>query len=108
MLGDDRLDDDAEELVRLDAASARAQLAALDVRAAAGGYVSPLDVARQHARLGEADAAVARFDQAMADRAPGLAMLDVDRAWDPMRADPRFLALRLRVGLPRAPSGASR
>ena len=103
-----RLDDDAEELARLDGASARAQLAALDARAAAGGYVSPLDIARQHARLGEADAAVARFDQAMADRAPGLAMLDVDRAWDPMRADPRFLALRLRVGLPRAPSGASR
>ena len=108
VLDGDRLDDEAEELVRLDGASARAQLAGLDARAAAGGYVSPLDVARQHARLGEADAAVARFDQAMADRAPGLAMLDVDRAWDPMRADPRFLALRLQVGLPRAPSGASR
>ena len=108
VLDGERLDDEADELRRLDRASAVAQLAAFDERAAAGGYVSPLDVARQFARLGNVDAAAARFDAAMADRAPGLTMLDVDRAWDRMRADPRFLALRLRVGLPRAPSGATR
>lgn len=108
VLGDERLDDDADELRRLDRASALAQLAALDARAAAGRYASPLDVARQLARLGDRDAAVARFDEAIADRAPGLAMLDVDRAWDSMRDDPRFTVLRLRVGLPPAPFGASR
>ena len=108
VLAGDRLDDAADELRRLDRAGAVAQLAAFDERAAAGSYVSPLDVARQFARLGNVESAAARFDAAMADRAPGLTMLDVDRAWDPMRADPRFLALRLRVGLPRAPSGAIR
>ncbi len=108
VLDGERLADDADELRRLDRASALAQLAAFDERAAAGSYVSPLDVARQFARLGNFESAAARFDAAMADRAPGLTMLDVDRAWDPMRADPRFLALRLRVGLPRAPSGATR
>ena len=108
VLDGERLAEDADELRRLDRASALAQLAAFDERAAAGSYVSPLDVARQFARLGNLESAAARFDAAMADRAPGLTMLDVDRAWDPMRADPRFLALRLRVGLPRAPSGATR
>jgi len=105
VMADERLTDDAAELRRLDVASARAQLAALADRAAAGGYVSPIDVARQHARLGEADKAVALFDAAIADRAPGLVMLDVDRAWDTMRGDPRFKALSSRVGLLHPPSG---
>jgi hypothetical protein len=67
--------------------------------------VSPADVARQHARLGAHDEAAALFVQAVADRAPGLVMLDVDRAWDTMRNDPRFTALRSRVGLPSHHSG---
>jgi eukaryotic-like serine/threonine-protein kinase len=108
VMADERLTDDAAELRRLDVASARAQLAALADRAAAGGYVSPIDVARQHARLGETEQAVALFDQAVADRAPGLVMLDVDRAWDTMRGDPRFKALSSRVGLPYPPFGERR
>jgi len=96
------------ELARLDARSAQAQLAALDRRAQEGVYASPIDLARQHARLGRPDEAAALFEVAVADRAPGLAMLDVDRAWDKMRDDPRFTALRLRVGLPSSPSGDSR
>jgi hypothetical protein len=61
--------------------------------------VSPLDIARQHARLRRPDEAAGLFDRAVADRAPGLTMLDVDRAWDSMRSDARFRALRKRVRL---------
>ncbi|MBK5299082.1 MAG: protein kinase [Vicinamibacteria bacterium] len=88
-----------EELDRIDAKSALSQLALFAVRAKAGAYVSPLDIARQHARLGQADAAASLFDEAVADRAPGLTMLGVDRAWDLVRGDARFRALHARVGL---------
>ena len=105
ILADHRGGDHKAELARLDEAAARFELAALADRAAAGAYVSPADVARQHARLGAHDEAAALFVQAVADRAPGLVMLDVDRAWDTMRNDPRFTALRSRVGLPSHHSG---
>jgi len=96
----DALDQPAEELARLDRLSAEAELGALRARAFEGRYVSPLDAARQYARRGDYDAAARQFESALADRAPGLTMLDVDRAWDGMRADPRFRQLRERVGLP--------
>jgi serine/threonine protein kinase len=89
----------AEELRRLDARSARAELQALVGRERAGGYVSPLDLARQHARLGEYEAAEALFDRALADRSPGLTMLNVDAVWAGMRGGARFSALRERVRL---------
>ena len=40
------------------------------------------------------------LDAAIVDRAPGLVFLKVDRAWDAIRGDPRFLAAIRRVGLP--------
>jgi len=92
-------DDAATEWARMETANATAQLAALDARLAVGLYASPLDVARQHARLGRPDAAAGWFERSVADRVPGLTMLDVDTAWNGMRTDSRFLALRARVGL---------
>jgi tetratricopeptide (TPR) repeat protein len=94
------VDDAEQELRRLDRLSADAELAALRARAVEGRYVSPLDAARQYARRGDTDAAARQFAAALADRAPGLTMLDVDHAWDGMRADTRFQDLRARVGLP--------
>jgi serine/threonine-protein kinase len=83
----------------IDQASARAQLAGLEERAA-GAYASPLDFARVHAVLGDT-AEVFRFmDAAFVDRAPGLVFLNVDRAWRAVRDDPRFAAAVRRVGLP--------
>jgi len=63
-------------------------------------YVSPLDFARAHARLGNREEAFGYFDQAFADRAPGLVFLKVDPAWDLIRDDPRFAQAVRRVGLP--------
>lgn len=90
---------DADELRRLDRAGAEAELRLLDTRARSGGYVSPLDVARQQARLGDHAAAARLLDAALADRAPGLALLDVDPAWAGMRVEASFQAIRARVGL---------
>ena len=67
---------------------------------AATGYVSPLDFARAHARLGNREEAFSYFERAFADRAPGLVLLKVDPAWDNVRDDPRFAAAVRRVGLP--------
>jgi TolB-like protein len=63
-------------------------------------YTSPLDFARTHAQLGETEEAFSYFDAAFADREPSLVFLKVERVWDAMRGDPRFVAAVRRVGLP--------
>jgi len=63
-------------------------------------YASPIDFARAYAQLEEADHAFDYLDQALAQRSPGLVFLNVDRAWDSIRADPRFGDAVRRVGLP--------
>jgi hypothetical protein len=62
--------------------------------------VSPLDFARAHAQLGDRDLTFKYLDAAFVDRSPGLIFLNVDRAWDAVRGDPRFEAAVRRVGLP--------
>ncbi len=63
-------------------------------------YASPLDFARAFAQLGEHDSTFEYLDQALAEGSPGLVFLNVDRAWDAVRADPRFAAVVKRVGFP--------
>jgi serine/threonine-protein kinase len=63
-------------------------------------YVSPIDFARAYAQLEDAERAFAYLDQACAERSPGLVFLNVDRAWDSIRADPRFATKVKEVGLP--------
>jgi TolB-like protein/tRNA A-37 threonylcarbamoyl transferase component Bud32 len=84
---------------RIDAAWVRLQLDTLKERQVTK-YVSPLDFARAYAQLGEKELAFRYLDEAFVDRSPGLVFLKVDRAWDAVRADPRFLAAVERVGLP--------
>jgi len=62
-------------------------------------YVSPLELARLAAMAGESDRAVTSLEAALAERSPGLIFLNVDRAWDGIRGDPRFASVRRRVGL---------
>jgi serine/threonine-protein kinase len=71
-------------------------------RAARDEYVSPLDVARGHARLGERDRAFEWLDAAFVENSPGLVFLNVDRAWAGVRDDRRFAAASAAVGLPDA------
>ena len=83
----------------IDRMAVEGELDALRARAATA-YVSPLDFARAHARLGNREEAFGYFDAAFADRAPGLVFLEVDSAWDNIRDDPRFAGAVRRVGLP--------
>jgi serine/threonine-protein kinase len=64
------------------------------------GYVSPLDFARCYSQLGEKEKAFEYLDQAFVDRSPGLVFLNIDRAWDTIRDDPRFADAVRQVGLP--------
>jgi tetratricopeptide (TPR) repeat protein len=63
-------------------------------------YVSPLDLARRQAQVGEREKAVASLEAAFAERSAGLVFLKVEQAWDRIRDDPRFAALVRRIGIP--------
>jgi serine/threonine protein kinase/tetratricopeptide (TPR) repeat protein len=84
----------------IEQADARLELAQLRVTSDAGLYVSPLDYARIYARLGDSDRAFSYFPQAFEERAAGLVFLNVDPAWDRLRADSRFREAVRMVGLP--------
>ena len=61
--------------------------------------VSPLDLARVSAELGEKDHAFALLNQAVQERAGELAFLRVSPSWDTLRGDARFQDLLRTVGL---------
>ncbi len=84
---------------QVDRAYVRLQLEWLEARAG-WGYVSPLDLARAHAQLGDAEEAFRYLEAAFVDRSAGLVFLNSDRVWDSIRDDPRFLDAVRRVGLP--------
>jgi serine/threonine-protein kinase len=63
-------------------------------------YVSPLDLARAFAQLGDRESAFRHLEAAFADRSPGLVFLKVDPAWNRVRDDPRLDEAIRRIGLP--------
>lgn len=63
-------------------------------------YVSPLDLARLYAQVGEREKAFASLEGAVAERTGGLVFLKVEGAWDRIRDDPRFASVVRRVGIP--------
>ena len=63
-------------------------------------YVSPLDLARLQAQIGERERAFVSLEAALAERSAGLVFLKVEQAWDRIRDDPRFAGLVRRVGIP--------
>jgi serine/threonine-protein kinase len=67
---------------------------------ARSSYVPALDFALVHIGLGDADQSFAWLDRAADERSDQLVFLNVDPLYDPVRGDPRFDALRRRVGLP--------
>jgi hypothetical protein len=63
-------------------------------------YVSAYQTSLVYVGLGDVDGAFASLEQACVDRASGLVNLCVEPRLDPIRADPRYVALVKRLGLP--------
>jgi eukaryotic-like serine/threonine-protein kinase len=80
-------------------AVARVRLADLEALAKER-YVSPLELARLEAEVGEREKAFAHLEAAFVERSSGLVLLKVDTAWDRIRDDVRFAALVKKVGIP--------
>jgi TolB-like protein len=83
----------------IESAEARLRLAALSIREADGLYVSPLEFARVHALLGDAEKAFRFLAAAFDERAAGLVFLNVDPSWATVREEPQFRAVVRKVGL---------
>ncbi len=61
-------------------------------------YLLPLFLARIHTALGENDKAFEYLERVYADRSESIVWLKVDDSFEPLRKDPRFVALLKRVG----------
>ena len=61
-------------------------------------YLSPVFLARLYLALGEREQAFAKLNEAYQARDNYLVWLNVERAFDPLRSDPRFRELLSRVG----------
>jgi len=66
----------------------------------ARSYISPVDIATIYTGLGARDRAFEWLERAFIGRAYGLVFLPTDPRFDPLRSDPRYVALMRRVGLP--------
>jgi serine/threonine-protein kinase len=81
--------------------TAEAQKISRDLREfSTHNYVPPFLLARLHIALGEREPALARLEEAYESRDPHLTWLRAERAFDPLRSDPRFRDLSRRVGFP--------
>ena len=65
----------------------------LDLKAAKTRYVSPYAIALVYTGLGDRDPAFAWLERARLQRAWGMAFVNVEAHFDPIRADPRFAAV---------------
>jgi serine/threonine protein kinase/tetratricopeptide (TPR) repeat protein len=81
-----------------DVTRARAVLDELK-QVAGSRYVSPAKIAQVHVGLGEHAEALARLEEAHAERAGDLAWVGVRPVFASLRAEPRFAALRKQLGL---------
>ena len=91
----------ATDLVRIERIAAECEIQACADRARRGDYVSPLDVARAYAQIGDRDRAFDYLDAAFEDASPGLVFLNVDRAWAAVRDDARFAAALTAMEFPK-------
>lgn len=67
-------------------------------RAASNKYVLPYNVARNYARAGDYEQAIAWLEKCVAERSDHLALVKVDPIFEPLHSDPRFISILERVG----------
>ena len=82
-----------------DLPEARRLHAELEQRALAGEYVSPALFAQVHLGFGAVEEAMTWLERAVGTHAGDVAWLAVNPAFDALKDDPRFQAMRARVGL---------
>ena len=75
------------------------QLTSLEERVSSGAYASPLDFARAYAQLGRTEDMFEYLKRAFDDKAPGLVFLNVERTWDRVRGEPRFVEYLRRLAI---------
>jgi hypothetical protein len=63
-------------------------------------YVSPYYLAIVHVGLGEKEQALSLLQKASTDRSNGLIFMAVEPELDPIRSDPRFIAVQQSLRLP--------
>jgi hypothetical protein len=63
-------------------------------------YVSPFYVAVVYIALGKTETAMDWMEKAFADHSNGLVFLKVEPELDPLRSNPRFIALQKRLNFP--------
>ena len=69
------------------------------LKQSATSYVPATSVATIHVALGDSDQAIVWLNRAYEQRDVRMTFLKVDHRWDPLRADPRFVAIAQRMGL---------
>ena len=62
-------------------------------RISPGGEVAPFNLALVHLGLGDSRRAIDEFERAYAASSQSLVWLKIDRIYDPLRSEPRFIAL---------------
>lgn len=86
-------------LARAGAESAARRLLADLMSSTESGYLSPVELARVHVGLGDHPHAIQLLERAVELGAPAAILLNVEPAFDPLRTDPRFLAVVRTLGL---------
>ena len=69
------------------------------------GSPTPFDLALVHVGLGDHSRALDLLERALATDSQWLGWLGADRAFDPLRSEPRFAALVRKLGLERVRAG---
>ena len=70
------------------------------IEASRHGYFNAYSIARAHAAIGNADAAFEWLDRAVTQRTNWIVFMGTQAELAPLRADPRWRALRTRMGTP--------
>jgi hypothetical protein len=66
-----------------------------------GGYLPAIHIARLFAHAGDKDKALGALEEAMRERSPSMASLNVDPDWDVLRGSSGYEELLRRLRLPR-------
>jgi len=69
------------------------------LKQSATSYVPATSIATIHMAMGDREQAIAWLNRAYEQRDVRMTFLKVDHRWDPLRADPRFVAIAQRIGL---------